>query len=68
MNRANMKFRLDMATLDRLEAMMLRVENLQDGVEKQVLKSMMKSVKALDRAEELMIMGVGDDMIRFLES
>lgn len=63
-----MKFRLDMATLDRLEAMMLRVENLQDGVEKQVLKSMMKSVKALDRAEELMIMGVGDDMIRFLES
>ena len=68
LNRTNMKFGLDFSALEKLENIAAKVHALPDGAEKEVLKSMMKSIKNLEQAEYITTMGVGDDMAKMLAS
>lgn len=68
LNRANMKFDLNFSALEKLENIAIRIEALPNGAEKEVLKSMMKSVRNLEQAEYIATMGVGDDMAKMLAS
>lgn len=56
MNRANVKFQLNVNALEKLEQIAKRVNSLPDGTQKKVLQSMMRSIKSIDNAENFAIM------------
>ena len=68
MNRSNMKFNVNEGALQKLENIATRIDNMPAWTEKTVMQSMMKSIKTIDQAEDIAIMGVWEDMVKFLES
>ena len=68
LNRANVKFNVNESALKKLEDIATRIDGMPAWTQKTIMQSMMKSIKTLDQAEDLAIMWVGDDMVRFLES